>query len=109
MLQGQMTRSLLIPAMTALAGLAFLVALTLQPLPGAISHGLLFPPWVSKVEAFRRASAFELPITDVRLRGRLIVLHAAAPLDTFARGALVINPRAAALCTISLRPEDPVS
>lgn len=111
--QGQMARFSVIPVATALAGLILVVALTVRPLPGAARHGLLFPPWVSPADAFSRAAALELPITDIRLGGRLIVLSAPLPTGSgaggFFRGALVIAPGGAALCIASRPPEEPAS
>jgi len=106
-----MGRILLIPLATALPGLTLLAAMTLQPQPGATRHALLFPPWVSRTDAPGRAAALGLPVTDIRQRGRLIVLSAAPP-DSPVAGmqalsARVINPSVAALCIAPLPPEEP--
>lgn len=101
----------LTPVATALAGLGFLAMLTLLPQPGAMRYGLLFAPWVSRAEAFNRAAALELPIVDIRMGGRLIVLVAApdSAKDIAVRGAFSISQRAAALCGTTLSPEEPVT
>lgn len=103
-----MTRPSLIPMATALAGMILLAALTLQPQPGAASHGLLFPPWISRAEAFSRAAALGLPISDIRLGGRLIVLSAAPSAGWLASGAVIINPGPAMLCNAAFPPQEPV-
>ncbi|WP_333828730.1 hypothetical protein [Pararhodobacter sp.] len=105
-----MAGQLLIPLATALAGLTLLAALTLQPQPGA-GYGLLFPPWVSRAEAFSRAAALEMPITDIRLGGRLIVLAPGPGVERAGSrppGALVIHPYVAVLCAARLPPEEPL-
>lgn len=101
-----MARYSFTPFATAVAGLCLLVALALRPQPGDANLGLLFPPWVSPGDAFSRVAALQLPIIDIRLGGRLVVLRAPpdGSVTAFPR-ALRINPRLAALCA-DIRPSE---
>lgn len=105
-----MTNQIFTPLAAAFFGLGLLAALLLQPQPGSADQGLLFPPWVSRADAFQRAATLGVPITDIRLGGRLVVLRIPPGTDTVTLpGTLRIGTGNTVTC-IAIRPaQEPVS
>ena len=84
------------PGLIALMGFVLLAAGRLQPPDGPGPVGVLVLPW--QTGGMAGAAALGLPVVDIRLGGRLLVVDAADPAALQAQGLWLIDVSGAGAC-----------